>query len=241
MAHNVARIRKLPTREAVQRRKLAAELVAQQYALPDEVVDQLRPEVRQARANYLRALRRQARDEDEVVWPGGYDMFSRRQIAYIRKALRALGPQDRKQNVYDAFLLLIGNIDRDTGEITLSRKELAEELGILPRHVSAVMGTLARLHVVRREYESNRVTYFVNANVAWNGDLDLRKVEAAKSSKPSDVDEEPVPAPAPTLKLMQGGLADQPHAVAPGEAAASPSAKAPRKRRRASASPVGPA
>jgi hypothetical protein len=210
MARSVARIRKLPTREAVERRKLAADLAAQQYALPDEVVDQLRPEVRQARANYLRALRRQARDEDEVVWPGGYDMFSRRQIAYIRKALRALGPQDRKQNVYDAFLLLIGNIDRDTGEITLSRKEFADELGIQTRHVSSVMTTLERLEVVRREYEGNRVTYFVNANVAWNGDLDLRKVEAAKSRKPSEIEEQPAPAPAPLLKLMQGGLVDPP-------------------------------
>jgi hypothetical protein len=166
-------------------------------------------------------------------------MFSRRQIAYIRKALRALGPQDRKQNVYDAFLLLIGNIDRDTAEITLSRKEFAQELGILPRHVSAVMSTLERLRIVRREYEGNRVTYFVNANVAWNGDLDLRKVEAAKCPMPAEVDEEPALAPAPLLKLMQGGLADQPD-TAPGEAPASPSAKAPRKRKRASASGSGP-
>jgi DNA-binding transcriptional ArsR family regulator len=181
----MGRVRRLPTSEDLNRRKAASVLAAAVHQLPDEVVDQLGGEVRHARTTLLRALRRQARDEDATAWPGGYDMFSRRQMEHIRKQLRQLGPQDRRNDVYGAFLMLIGNIERDTGEITLSRQEFADELGILPRNVSSVMGTLERLGVIRRVREGNRVTYFVNANVAWNGDLDLRKAQAAKSPRPS--------------------------------------------------------
>jgi DNA-binding transcriptional ArsR family regulator len=173
-------------------RKLAVQLVDQQLNLPLGEVDQLSPKVQRARSDYIRALQQQARDHDEPLWPGGYDMFSRRQMAYIRKELRKLGRNDRRQDVYDAFLLLIGNIEQDTGEITLTRQEMADDLGILPRNLSTVMGTLERLGIVRREKQGRMVTYFVDANVAWNGDLTLRKAEAAKST-------------APTLALVKGG------------------------------------
>lgn len=209
MPQTVARIRKLPTRDEVRRRKVAKQLIAQQHALPYEDMELLDQPTRRARQGYLRSLSRQARDDDAAIWPGGYDMFSRRQMEYVRIELRKLGRHDRRQDVYDAFLLLIGNIERDTGEIQLSRQEFAEKLGILPRNVSSVMSTLERIGVVRREREGRVVTYYVNANVAWNGDLSLRKVEAAKAPVPS-ADAEAPESPGPLLVLMQGGLADQP-------------------------------
>jgi DNA-binding transcriptional ArsR family regulator len=212
MPQTMAHVRRLPTREEVRRRKVANALIAEQRAIPFEDMELLSPQVKYASQQLVRALSRDSRDQDASLWPGGYDMFSRRQMEYVRKELRKLGRHDRRQDVYDAFLLLIGNIERDTGEITLSRKEFADELGILPRNLSSVMGTLERIGVVRREREGRMVTYYVNANVAWNGDLDLRKVEAAKApvaSEKSADGEAPMP-PGPLLVLMQGGLAEQP-------------------------------
>jgi hypothetical protein len=244
MAQHVAHIRRLPTREAAERRRVAQQLVAQQHAIPDDVVGQLTLRAQRARAEYLRELRRQALDQDEPIWAdGGYDMFSRRQMEHIRRELRKLSGKDRRQDVYDAFLMFIGNIDRDTGQILLSRKDFADELGIALRSVSSVMTTLARLNVIRREYDSGRVSYFINAHVAWNGDLTLRKAEAAKSRKPSEVLEEPAEAAAPLLTLMQGGLAEQPGQApgqAPGQVLAVPgvAVQPARKRKRKAAAPA---
>jgi DNA-binding transcriptional ArsR family regulator len=237
-----ARVQRLPSREEAQRRQAAATLAARVDELLSDIGDELASGTRQSLQIAKRALRREARDnETPSDWPGGYDMLSRRQMEYVRKELRKLGPNDRRQDVYDAFLLLIGNIERDTGEILLSRKEFANELGILPRHVSSVMTTLERMGVVRRERDGRGVTYFVDANVAWNGDLHLRKLEAAKSVKPSNREEAPTEPAGPLLILMQGGLAEEP-GQAPGAASAPPGASGlpvrPRKRR---AVPVAPA
>lgn len=91
------------------------------------------------------------------------------------------------------------NLRQDTGEVILTRDQLAAEIGCDPDHVSNVTGTLVRMGVIQRErrrVEGMRgpgvAVYFVNPHVAWNGSLDVRKEEAAKV-KP------------PLLTLMQGG------------------------------------
>lgn len=80
---------------------------------------------------------------------------------------------------------LIGFIERGTAEITLSRKQFADQCGIAPRSVSTAMTTLEGLKVIRREFDGRGVTYFVNANLVYNGDPEQHKVEAAKSARPS--------------------------------------------------------
>jgi hypothetical protein len=64
---------------------------------------------------------------------------------------------------------------RDTGEIMLTRDELAERVGALPNHVSAVMHELASIGaiIIHRERVAGirgrgRAVYLMNPNVATN-------------------------------------------------------------------------
>jgi DNA-binding Lrp family transcriptional regulator len=119
-------------------------------------------------------------------------MLSRDQTAYVWSEIRKLKGKDRPIQVRDAFITLMLNIRQDTGECVLTREEIAERIGCAPSSVSRIMSTLERMGVLRRDLtrvEGMRgrgvVTYVVDANVGWNGSLDIRKVEAAKSVKPS--------------------------------------------------------
>lgn len=147
----------------------------------------------------LNALHRCTRNPDESLWPGGYSMLSRTQTAVIWDAIRKLPPEKRPNHVRHAFDLVLLNIRQDTGEIMLTRDQLAAEIGCSSDNVSRVMGTLEEMGVVirkRRKIDGVRgpgmAVYFLNPHVAWNGNLEIRHREAAKH-KP------------PLLKLMEGG------------------------------------
>lgn len=53
----------------------------------------------------------------------------------------------------------------DTGEIALTRAELAERVGIHPRHVSRIMTELVEIGAVSRVREGRQVRYFMNPNI----------------------------------------------------------------------------
>lgn len=53
----------------------------------------------------------------------------------------------------------------DTGEIALTRAEIAERVGIHPREVSKIMTELVEIGAVSRVREGRRVRYFMNPNV----------------------------------------------------------------------------
>ena len=161
----------------------------------------------QPREAILNALHRYTHDSNtEGLWPGGFTMLSRTQTAAIWDAIRALPADDRPGQVRHAFDLALLNLRQDTGEIMLTRDQLAEKIGCASKNVSTIMGTLEQMGVVRRERRKvdglqgrGMAVYFVNPNVAWNGDLTVRKREAAKQSLP-------------LLKLMQGGRDPSPAA-----------------------------
>jgi hypothetical protein len=167
----------------------------------EEIIDQLPDELVPAHAkrDMRRAVFPYARDPDESLWPGGFNMFSRIQMKAILTALRKLPPEARPNQVRHAFDLALLNLAQNTGEIMLTRDQLAEEIGCTPRDVSTIMGTLENLGIVRRERQKipgmrgpGIAVYFINPHVAWNGDLNIRKHEATKH----------IP---PLLKLMEGG------------------------------------
>jgi hypothetical protein len=54
----------------------------------------------------------------------------------------------------------------DTGEIMLTRQEIADKLGILARHVSTVISEFEKIGAIIRERKNGRAYYFVNAWVA---------------------------------------------------------------------------
>lgn len=153
----------------------------------------------QAREAVLNALHRFTRDPDESIWPGGYSMLSRDQTAAVWDGIRALPADKRPNHVRHAFDLALLNLRQDTGEIMLTRDQLAEKIGTSPANISRIMGTLEEMGVVtrkRRRIEGmqgpGQAAYFLNPHVAWNGSLEVRKQEAAKHAPP-------------LLRLMEGG------------------------------------
>jgi DNA-binding Lrp family transcriptional regulator len=119
-------------------------------------------------------------------------MISRTQTAAVWDAIRALPSEARPGHVRHAFDLVLLNLNQDSGEVMLSRDEIAEKIGCAPGHVSRVMGTLEQMGVIRRErrrVEGVRglgvAVYCINPHVGWNGSLETRKREAAKVEQPS--------------------------------------------------------
>jgi hypothetical protein len=161
--------------------------------------DQLPEQPREA---LLNALHRFTRNPDESLWPGGYSMLSRTQTAVIWDAIRKLPPEKRPNHVRHAFDLALLNLRQDTGEIMLTRDQLAAEIGCAPKNVSTIMGTLEEMGVVirkRRKVEGMQgpgmAVYFLNPHVAWNGSLEIRQREASQHKLPS-------------LQLVGGGKND---------------------------------
>lgn len=171
----------------------ARQVEEQLKLLPDDVL----PE--QPRQAAINALYRYTRNPDETIWPGGFSMLSRTQTAAVWNAIRKLPPEKRPNHVRHAFDLALLNLRQDTGEIMLTRDQLAAEIGCSPANVSRIMGTLEEMGVVirkRRKVDGlqgpGMAVYFVNPHVAWNGDLEIRKREAIHHTPP-------------LLKLMEGG------------------------------------
>lgn len=152
-----------------------------------------------AREEMLNSLHRLTRSPEDPIWQGGFSMLSRTQTAAIWDAIRKLPADDRPNHVRHAFDLALLNLRQDTGEIMLTRGQLAETIGCAPKHVSTIMGTLEAMGVVRRERRRQEgmrgpgwAVYFINPHVAWNGDLEIRKREATRHAPP-------------LLTIMEGG------------------------------------
>lgn len=196
----MAQIVRLKTRSQRIERETASNLAEQLRLLPDDLLQQLPGSIRHAISKATHGLHKHARpDTDEGLWPGGFTMLSRSQTAAIWDAIRALPADDRPHQVRHAFDLVVLNLRQDTGEVMLTRDQLAEKIGCASRSVSTIMGTLERLGVVRRERRRiegvqgrGMAVYFVNPHVAWNGSLDIRKNEAGEVQPP-------------LLTIMEGG------------------------------------
>src|SRR3954469_13255397 len=81
----------------------------------------------------------------------------------------------RPWQAVELWVLLFEHLRRDTGEIALTRDELADELDIAPDHVSRLMTELEGIGAISRRLEKipglrgrGRVVYFMNPNVATN-------------------------------------------------------------------------
>ncbi len=186
-------LRFVPQRDRITR-DAAAKLADQLRLFPEDQVPAA------ARAQILNALQRVTHpDSEQSIWPGGFTMLSRVQTAAVWDAIRALPSSERPNHVRHAFDLILLNLRQDTGEVMLTRDQFAERIGCAPANVSRIMGTLERLGVIRRDRRRlegvrgrGMAVYSINANVAWNGSLEVRKEEAATMTPP-------------LLTIMQGG------------------------------------
>ena len=81
----------------------------------------------------------------------------------------------RPRHAVRLWALLFEHLRRDTGEIALTRDELAETIGVAPDHISRLMHELASIGAVTVHREKvagmqgrGRAVYFMNPNVATN-------------------------------------------------------------------------
>lgn len=191
-------VRLVTQREREEREQFAraAEVLRE---LPQHVVSRLPARHRAAISTARKALRRHAHS-DESIWPdGGFNMIGRVKAKQVYDRIRQLPPHKRPVQVRDAFMFVLLCVERDAPELPFTRKEIADEIGCAPRHVSSIMGTLQELGVLKRERRPEpgyrglgRVVYVVDVDVAWNGDLEFRKQLSAQQR-----------AKRPNLKLVQ--------------------------------------
>jgi len=91
------------------------------------------------------------------------------------------------------FDYTITHIEPNTGIVTLTREELAEQIGIRPNKVSRSMGWLEKRGVIFRERVKvpgmkgpGKARYRINPHVGWNGKLELREVRAKQDTPVQD-------------------------------------------------------
>lgn len=103
------------------------------------------------------------------------------------------GARPHKSNVL--WALIFDHVHPNTGEIMLSRGELAERIGELPRNISSMMGELADINAIERRKDGRSVKYFLNPNIATH----LPGAGAREAARDTA---------GPLLTLMEGGKTD---------------------------------
>lgn len=187
-----AEIRRLRTRPARLRQDENAAL--RQVLLPflegGDGFKTYRPEVRALSAKLVALLDRETASLNK--WT--FVMLSPEQNAVVVEFLA--GHSKRPVVAMRLWALCFQHLRTDTGEIVLTRDDIAGKLGVASRDVSEVMGELVRFGAISRRREPvaglrgpGLVHYFMNPNVATHLSGKLRD-EAQKS--------------APMLKLVEG-------------------------------------
>jgi len=89
------------------------------------------------------------------------------------------------------WALLFDNVQRETGQIMLTRQEIANKISIKPCHVSTIMSELAKIGAILKKKDGRGVIYYMNPNVANHYPQEIREEKQKE---------------APQLKLLDGGL-----------------------------------
>src|SRR4051794_11541249 len=121
-------------------------------------------------------------------WP--FVMISPAQNVFVVSQLttRSARPQMAARLWAELFL----HLRLDTGELVVTREELAAAVGTHPNNISAIMGELARMRAVVRKQEGRQVRWFLNPLVGTGMSGAVReKAQAA----------------APQLRALEGGKA----------------------------------
>jgi len=93
------------------------------------------------------------------------------------------------------WALIFDHVHPNTGEIMLSRAEIAERLDDQPRNVSSLMSEFVSINAVERRKEGREVKYFLNPHIATH----LPGAGAREAARD---------AAGPLLTLMEGGKTD---------------------------------
>lgn len=123
-----------------------------------------------------------------MVYQGGerpsprwkFVMLNPEQMRFVVQATNRLQKPHITLRVWNIALTYV---KRNTGEITATYQQLAEDAATSYGEVSRAMGELTRLGALIREKQGGRITYYVNPQVGWNGEEGTRREAAHKAPK----------------------------------------------------------
>jgi len=73
------------------------------------------------------------------------------------------------------WALLFENVHRETGQIMLSRQELADKMNLRPNNISRIMSELESINAILKKKEGRGVIYYMNPNVANHYPQEIRE------------------------------------------------------------------
>lgn len=120
-----------------------------------------------------------------------FNMISPAQCLLVWNAIEEVDEPRTTRRVFDYVLT---HIEINTGIVTLTRDELAEAIGIAPKHISSAMKRLEELGAITRERVKvpgmrgpGKARYRLNPHVGWNGKLERRQKIAEQIPLPFGV------------------------------------------------------
>jgi len=120
-----------------------------------------------------------------------FNMISPAQCLLVWNAIEEVDEPRTTRRVFDYVLT---HIEINTGIVTLTRDELAEAIGVAPKHISSAMKRLEELGAITRERVKvpgmrgpGKARYRLNPHVGWNGKLERRQKIAEQIPLPFGV------------------------------------------------------
>jgi len=89
------------------------------------------------------------------------------------------------------WALLFENVHRETGQIMLTRQEIADQIKIQAYHVTRIMTELESINAIIKKKDGRGVIYYMNPNVANHYPQEIREKAQKEVAK---------------LKIIDGGL-----------------------------------
>jgi CRP-like cAMP-binding protein len=90
----------------------------------------------------------------------------------------------RRNEAIDLWSLLFTAMRNDTGEVMLTRAQMAERVGTNLPNVSRIMTELESINAIRREKSGRATRYFMSAQIATHMATPAARAEARKKSGP---------------------------------------------------------
>jgi hypothetical protein len=140
-----------------------------------------------ARLDQAAELHPETRDRERFI------MVTTSQNLAVVRWISEYSARPHKANLL--WALIFDHVHPNTGEIMLSRDELAERISDQPRSVSSLMSEFASINAIERRKQGREVKYFLNPNIATH----LPGAGAREAARD---------AAGPLLTLMEGGKAD---------------------------------
>jgi len=132
----------------------------------------------------------QVPNPDQKIWT--FAMINAEQNFAVIEWLRL--HSKRPQIAVSLWGLLLTGMRRDTGEILLTRTQIAQRLSIAPENASRIMTELTSINALRRERAGRANRYFLNPNIATHIPGPEARLAAREGA-------------GPLLTLMEGGRA----------------------------------